>query len=548
MKLTFPSREFDDAVAAVCHGTASEDQLQELHGLLRTEAAARDEYLLRVELHSWLASESELHLNGPRELTGAFPAEAPSPEVRRGSIRGGRGKRLGSAWTWAVAAALVFLTVGFWVLRPDSNGGKRGATSKAVALLNRVVDAQWEAGGPVPKLGAPLEPGWINLQSGMAQVVFYSGARVVLEGPAKLQIVSPNEAFCPVGRLVAEVPPEARGFRVRTPTLAVTDLGTSFGLAVQATGSELHVFQGNVQVQPESGGIPQILPQGAGAVVGLTGPMRRTVADTTAFGSLFALQAKSAVAEAKRYDQWRLTARRRQADPSLRVHFDFEHSARSDWQLQNVGQGSADMPDATIVGGQWVEGRWPAKPALEFQRVGDRVRMNLPGEFESLTLAAWVRVQGLDRQINSLFMSDGFAPGTVHWSIRDDGVLGFTVIGPGEGEFQIVASSPVLTLDQLGSWLHLAVVLDGAAGSVTHYVNGRPVGTKALRIDPPFQIGVAELGNWNASGFPGKDPFLIRNFSGAMDEFCLFSRALDPEELNELYREGRPQAESESVP
>ncbi|MBN9692382.1 MAG: hypothetical protein J0M24_19205 [Verrucomicrobia bacterium] len=548
MKLTFPSRDFDDAVAAVCHGTASEDQLQALHGLLRTEAAARDEYLLRVELHSWLASESELHLSGPRELTGAFAGEAPPSEVRRGSIRGRRGKRLGSVWTLAMAAALVFLAVGFWVLRPDLNGGKRGATSKAVALLNRVVDAQWEAGGPIPKLGAPLEPGWIRVRSGLVQVVFYSGARVVLEGPAELQIISPGEAFCPVGRLVAEVPPEARGFRVRTPDLAVTDLGTSFGLAVQATGAELHVFQGSVQVQSMSSAVPQVLPQGAGVAVERAGRPQRTVADAAAFGSLFALQAKSAVAEAKRYDQWRLTARRRQADPSLRVHFDFEHSARSDWQLQNVGQGGAEMPDATIVGGQWVEGRWPAKPALEFQRVGDRVRMNLPGEFESLTLAAWVRVQGLDRQINSLFMSDGFAPGTVHWSIRDDGVLGFTVIGPGEGEFQIVASSPVLTLDQLGSWLHLAVVLDGEGGTVTHYVNGRPVGTKALRIDPPFQIGVAELGNWNASGFPGKDPFLIRNFSGAMDEFYLFSRALNPEEMSELYREGRPQAESGAVP
>ena len=30
MKLTFPSREFDEAVAAVCHGTASEEQARAL--------------------------------------------------------------------------------------------------------------------------------------------------------------------------------------------------------------------------------------------------------------------------------------------------------------------------------------------------------------------------------------------------------------------------------------------------------------------------------------------------------------------------------------
>jgi hypothetical protein len=33
---------------------------------------------------------------------------------------------------------------------------------------------------------------------------------------------------------------------------------------------------------------------------------------------------------------------------------------------------------------------------------------------------------------------------------------------------------------------------------------------------------------------------MIRNFSGAMDEFCLFNRALDGAEIRTLYTEGRP--------
>ena len=146
--------------------------------------------------------------------------------------------------------------------------------------------------------------------------------------------------------------------------------------------------------------------------------------------------------------------------------------------------------------------------------MSDRVRLSVPGEFESLTLAAWVRVQGLDRQFNSLFMSDGFEPGTLHWLIRNDGVLGLTVIGPEPGNYQIVASPPVLTLDQFGMWLHLAVVLDGSAKRVSHYVNGLPVSEKALKINPPFRIGAAELGNWNAQRIPGQrsihDPKLQR--------------------------------------
>ena len=79
------------------------------------------------------------------------------------------------------------------------------------------------------------------------------------------------------------------------------------------------------------------------------------------------------------------------------------------------------------------------------------------------------------------------------------------------------------------------------AKRVVHYVNGVPVGEKALKIEPPFRIGAAELGNWNAKGFPKEDPFMIRNFSGAMDEFCLFSRALDADKIRALHSAGKPQ-------
>lgn len=60
MTLRFPSTAFDDAVAAVFHGTASETEMRALNALLRSDARAPDEYLMRVELHSRLASEPDL--------------------------------------------------------------------------------------------------------------------------------------------------------------------------------------------------------------------------------------------------------------------------------------------------------------------------------------------------------------------------------------------------------------------------------------------------------------------------------------------------------
>jgi hypothetical protein len=144
-------------------------------------------------------------------------------------------------------------------------------------------------------------------------------------------------------------------------------------------------------------------------------------------------------------------------------------------------------------------------------------------------------------------MADGFAPGTLHWVIRHDGVLGLTVIGA-RGAHQIVASPPVLTVEQFGLWTHLAVTLDGRSRRLIHYVNGQAVSQHDVRVAPPYQFGAAEIGNWNPVGFPGDDPFLSRNFSGVMDEFHLFGRALSPQEIQSLYLDGKPQGDPLRTP
>jgi len=553
MKLDFPSREFDETVAGVCHGAASEEQMRALNELLRSNSSARDEYILRLELHSRLASEPDLFVSTVAEEQGAVrsggfqPAILPISNLQPLTGSGGaeppsiaRRKRF-LPWPQALAACLALLAAGWWGLRLSRPNERKGTTSKAVAMLDRAVDAQWNSRDEAPRLGAPLEPGWLRLKSGLAQLVFYSGARVVIEGPTELELISPGGAFCRNGRLTAEVPPQAKGFRVSSPQMKVTDLGTAFGLDVKERQTELHVFKGTVEFQPAASTAKQSLHEGAGAVADGSRPPRLIKANRAEFAPLFDLQDRSSVAEVLRHEQWRAASSRLDEDSSLLVHFDFEQADKSDWRLPNVSSGKNAAPDATIVGCQWVEGRWPDKHALEFRNVSDRVRLSVPGEFESLTLAAWVRVQGLDRQFNSLFMCDGFEIGTLHWLLRKDGVLGLTIVGPASGKHQIVGSSSVLTLDEFGMWMHLGVVLDGKAKLVTHYVNGVQVSGKPLKKNPPFRIGAAELGNWNASGFPDNDPSLIRNFSGAMDEFCLFSRALRADEIRALYSVGKPQ-------
>jgi hypothetical protein len=388
VKLVFPSREFDEAIAAVCHGSASDEQARQLNQVLRTDPAARDAYILRLELHARLASDPDLFLRSEHEVVVApglkdalpFPRGVCSSGME--SSRGGGPGTLGRLLAWA--ACLVLLAVVGWALRVSRQEDRQGAASQVVGMPGGVLrhEAWWAAGGRL------------------------------------------NE------------------------------------------------------------------------------------------------------------------------DPALLVHLDFETTDPSGERLSNASRRTDAPSDATIVGCQWSEGRWPNKRALQFRGVSDRVRLEVSGEYEALTLVAWVRVQGLDRQIQSIFMSDGFESGTVHWSIRQDGVLGLTVIGSEPGRYQICASPPVLSTDPFGPWLHLAVVIDGGGQRVAHYLDGVSVGEQSLKISPPFRVGVAELGNWNAQGFPENDPFMIRNFSGAMDEFCLFSRALDADEIHGLFSAGKPQPDS----
>ena len=541
MKLSYPSPEFGDAVAAVCHGSATEEEMRGLNEVLRSNPNARDEYLFQVELHSRLASDPDLFSQFQDATSGVgllvinagergniLPLNAVEPPRRRRRVR-----------VLALAACLMLIAGGIGALWFKWPLARNGATSAAVAMLTRAVDARWSPNTHTLRVGSALDPGSIQLESGLAQVVFYSGARLVIEGPVELRLVSANEAVCVSGRVLAEVPMPARGFRLRTGQLSVVDLGTSFGIDASRSRTEVHVFKGKVEVQPGTAG-EQALAEGQAALVQGSGLPQLMAASAEAFAPMFEFQERSLASEAVRYDQWRLSSAQLNRDPSLVVRFDFENLNDPDWTLPNKAERNGPAEGGIIVGCQRAGGRWREKQALEFQSVNDRVRLAVPNEFRAMTLAAWVCLKGLDREFNSLFMSDGFDPGTVHWLIRRDGVLGLTVFGPRVGKFQILPSPPVSSLEKLGMWQHLAVVIDGKAQEVVHYVNGSPISRHALKIGPPFRVGSAELGNWNARSGPNPEPSLIRNLSGSLDEFELFSRALSDSEVRELYLKGKP--------
>ena len=86
-----------------------------------------------------------------------------------------------------------------------------------------------------------------QLQDETAEILFQSGARVVVEGPAALTILGENSGRLHRGVLSADVPSGAIGFSIETPSGRVVDRSTRFGVAVvDADRTEVEVFEGEV--------------------------------------------------------------------------------------------------------------------------------------------------------------------------------------------------------------------------------------------------------------------------------------------------------------
>ena len=122
------------------------------------------------------------------------------------------------------------------------------------ARVIKTVDCQWQEGAGTPGTGSFLVPGQrVNLEKGLTELEFSSGARVILQGPAELTITGENSSTLSYGQLTATVPKKAEGFSVKTPSMEVVDLGTEFGVAVNtADRADIHVFKGLVEMEADT--------------------------------------------------------------------------------------------------------------------------------------------------------------------------------------------------------------------------------------------------------------------------------------------------------
>jgi hypothetical protein len=541
-----PLDELRTLLDALCEDSITDDQFRRLEELVLKHPEAEAYYVQFMSLYSDLVGHFGVL---PRPAERILPSgtatttTSGTPTKARPAVR--RRWRFGVALLVTMAAGVIAAIV-LWDSRPSRNPAPSGPAPErledSVAVLLQAPGAVWGESELPTRVGAPLSPGRLSLKSGFAHIEFYCGATVILEGPAEFRLVSRTEGFCERGKLRASVPPQAQGFTIGSPKLDLVDRGTEFGLLVNEAGkTEVHVFAGKVDLY-DPGSTHEAAPRhelttGRGLRLDEPGAGQPIPSDAEAFLTVERLAKRRDDDTRLRQQEWLTASEALRHDPDLVVYYPF----RADQPWSRTLEDRADHPrprDGAIVGCAWAPGRWPGKQGLEFKQVSDRVRFHVPGEYDSLTLAAWVRVDGLVNRFNSLMMTDGWEESAPHWHISEDGKLELGVQGPKKKGGVHYYSPQVFTADRLGQWVHLAVVYDRPGGRVTHYVDGRSVSQESLKLNVPLRIGDAELGNWNVGSDRHNHP--IRFFNGCMDEFLIFSRALSGQEVEQMCARGRP--------
>ena len=349
-------------IEATCDGTIDETQAQELQTRLRSDACAREFYVDFVNLDSELQRLIGFQRQSETILQNLI-SEAEAPVASAGITFGadafhGAVGYFASGWPMAYCIATVIFGVGLLlgaitnVSQPtriiqyadsplgNTTGTAIGQDADAVIVgrITGVVDCRWDQGAEdrdqwtenrkATRLSSPghrpeglaggREVGGdggshlhsavhlndhFALRSGLLEITYTTGARVILQGPVSYKVDSAAGGFLGIGKLTARLEKKAetqnlpspvygrgaggeggsqhdtdsnhtqlqsaltltlsrkraRGpdspfplhpstFAVTTPTAVVTDLGTEFGVEVTRQGVETVVFSGTVNV------------------------------------------------------------------------------------------------------------------------------------------------------------------------------------------------------------------------------------------------------------------------------------------------------------
>ena len=153
---------------------------------------------------------------------------------------------------YVTVAALLLLVYKLWP-QPDAPRivqPELPPISAQVATITGSFESQWSDSQLSDSAVTRLVQGHYELVHGVVELVFDGGAKVLIESPATIELLSRDRVRLAAGKLVGNVPESAIGFTVETPLTTIVDLGTEFGVSVdEQLAAEVQVFKGKVEAQ-----------------------------------------------------------------------------------------------------------------------------------------------------------------------------------------------------------------------------------------------------------------------------------------------------------
>ena len=522
-----------------CNESISDEDLEKLEQKLLDDSEFRAEARTYFSMDSFMQMDQDMPV--PMGLIEETTAQKPAPRS--------------FFWPMAMAASLSFIA-GVLVLytinrskntkvsQMDPIESKSDMKASGFAVIDKVVNVEWANNNKSYSNGQAVGQETLKLKSGIVHLEFFCGASVIIEGPAEFDVNSSWEGFCHKGKLRANVPPAAHGFRIDTPKNKIIDLGTEFGINVGDEEESVVVFDGEIELHAK-GKEMKLLTAGKGIKTVGTSQESLTAVDAESFIKTAGLNDLHKAKVQSKYAKWKTMSQKWTQDSRLIAYYNFEDENSP--FVRHIGTKSKDNLTGKIIRAERVDGRWNTIEnggAMEFKKPGSRVRVNIPGEFKQFTFAAWLRIDSLDRDWNAIFMGDSYQIGEPHWQINKDGRLVLCVRKYDRPkDYHILYWSPkIWEPSQTGQWMHLATVYDPVTKQMKHFKNGEEIHSQEIPEEfhvSTLKIGPAEIGNW---GQPTRtDPvFALRNINGRIDELMIMDAALNNEEIKEIYEAGKP--------
>jgi hypothetical protein len=510
--------ELHELCNALADGTITEAQQRRLSDLLRNEEA-RQLYVRSMALSASLF-----------QYAGEMMAEAPDARSHhpRRIIRPG-------AW-WAIPfAAAAMLMLAFWLGSNRSTKTGTGNSSEVeseemVARLSGEKDCRWA--GPSIALGDELRSGQqLDLVAGAAEITFDSGAQIVVEAPASMEVASAWNATLRRGTLKATVPAQATGFRVANAAVEVVDLGTEFSMiADENGGTEVFVLKGAVETTSQDGSQAN----------------RKRVVLREKQARRFARSGVSDVAN--REEKLMRLARRltfeRIKKPFGYAHWDFDAVKGGVLPAQAAGlpAGNYEMmlKHGTPLAALQTAGRWGSALNLDGNTALEASFPELSAH-PSRTIAFWTRIPPESELSEAgpavawLFAGKEARLFRIGWN-RNPALGAFGVLDARMGRRTVVGMTPLRD----GQWHHVAVVItpnrkNELAMQIREYTDGRlegvgaRAGGKRRGNEARKEIETLDIAT-NILAIGGTSPS-SEHFHGDLDELYICDRALAPREI-----------------